>query len=151
MAIAVTGMLAFGGATTAHAQDLVAFNATLNQTRLVSQTCNGSVCDFVFESNGNSNIMGHVTATVHVVQDFSVYPCNPATAEVTLVGATGSITYTYTCGTVCDGAAGPDTIQGVWNVTGGTGEFSGIFGGGSDEGTIAGNGPNVHSRGVVAF
>jgi hypothetical protein len=151
MATAVTGMLAFGGATTAHAQALRAFNATLNQTRLVSQTCNGSVCDLVFESNGSANIMGHVTTTVHVVQDLSGYPCNPATAEATLVGATGSITYTYTCGTVCASAAGPATIQGIWNVTGGTGQFSGIVGGGSDEGTIAGNGPKVHSSGVVAY
>jgi hypothetical protein len=151
MAIAVTGLLAFGGATTAHAQDLRAFNATLNQTRLVSQTCNGSVCDFVFEGNGSANIMGHVTWTIHVVQDTSVYPCNPGIAEATLVGATGSITYAYTCGTVCASPAGPATIHGIWNVTGGTGQFSGIFGGGSDQGTIAGNGPNVHSSGVVSY
>jgi len=151
IAIAVTGMLAFGGATTAHAQSLVAFNAALNQARLVSIVCNGSVCDAVFEGNGSANIMWHVTATVHVVQDMSVYPCNPATAEATLVGATGSITYTYTCGTVCASAAGPATIQGVWNVTGGTGQFSGIVGGGSDQGTIAGNGPNVHSSGAVSY
>jgi hypothetical protein len=151
MAIAVTGMLALGGATTAHAQGLRAFNATLNQARLVSQTCNGSVCDLVFEGDGSANIMGHVTWTIHVVQDLSVYPCNPGIAEATLVGATGSITYTYTCGTVCASPAGPATIQGIWNVTGGTGQFSGIGGGGSDQGTIAGNGPNVHSSGVVAY
>src|SRR5262245_54720110 len=136
MAIAVTGMLAFGGATTAHAQDLVAFNATLNQSRLVSIVCNGSVCDILFEGNGTANIMVHVTVSTHVVQDFSSYPCNTGSAEVTLVGATGSITYTYTCGTVCDSPAGPDTIQGIWNVIGGTGQFSGIVGGGSDQGTI---------------
>jgi hypothetical protein len=151
MAIAVTGMLAFGGATTAHAQRLVAFNATINQARLVSQTCVGSVCDLMFESNGTVNIMGHVTVSIHVVQDYSGYPCNPATAEATFVGATGSITYTYTCGTVCASAAGPATIAGIWTVTGGTGEFSGIVGGGSDQGTIAGNGPNAHSSGVVSY
>jgi len=151
MAIAVTGMLAFGGATTAHAQALRAFNATLNQSRLVSEVCNGSVCDIMFEGNGTVNIMGHVTVSTHVVQDFSGYPCNTGTAEATFVGATGSITYTYTCGTDCASAAGPATIQGIWNVTGGTGQFSGIVGGGSDQGTIAGNGPNVHSSGVVAY
>jgi hypothetical protein len=151
MAIAVTGMLALGGATTAQAQGLRAFNATLNQARLVSIVCNGSVCDIMFEGNGTVNIMGHVTVSTHVVQDFSGYPCNPATAEATLVGATGSITYAYTCGTVCAGPAGPATIQGIWNVTGGTGQFSGIVGGGSDQGTIAGNGPNVHSSGAVSY
>ena len=151
MAIAVTGMLAFVGATTAYAQSLVAFNATLNQSRLVSIVCNGSVCDMMFEGNGSANIMGHVTWTIHVVQDRSVYPCNPTSGEATLVGATGSITRTYACGTVCASPAGPYTIQGIWNVTGGTGEFSGIVGGGSDQGTIAGNGPNVQSSGVVAY
>src|SRR5262245_39193323 len=151
MAIGVTGMLAFGGATTAQAQGLRAFNATLNQARLVSIVCNGSVCDLVFESNATVNIMGHATVSTHVVQDMSVYPCNPATAESTFVGSTGSITYTYTCGTVCASPAGPATIQGVWNVTGGTGQFSGIIGGGSDQGTIAGNGPNVHSSGGAYY
>ena len=151
MAIAVTGMLAFGGATTGRAQTLRAFNATFNQSRLVSQNCVGSVCDLMFEGNGTVNIMGHVTVSIHVVQDLSVYPCNPGIAEATFVGATGSITYTYTCGTVCASAAGPATIQGIWNVTGGTGQFSGIIGGGSDQGTIAGNGPNVHSSGVVSY
>ncbi len=144
-------MLALGGATTAQAQGLRAFNATLNQARLVSIACNGSVCDIMFEGNGTVNIMGHVTVSTHVVQDFSGYPCNPATAEATLVGATGSITYAYTCGTVCASPAGPATIQGIWNVTGGTGQFSGIVGGGSDQGTIAGNGPNVHSSGAVSY
>jgi hypothetical protein len=119
IAITGTGMLAFGGATTAHAQALRAFNATLNQSRLVSEVCNGSVCDIMFEGNGTVNIMGHVTVTTHVVQDFSGYPCNTGTAEATFVGATG--------------------------------QFSGIIGGGSDQGTIAGNGPNVHSSGVVSY
>ena len=151
MAIAVTGMLAFGGATTGHAQTLRAFNATFNQSRLISQNCVGSVCDLMFEGNGTVNIMGHVTVSIHVVQDLSGYPCNTGIAEATFVGATGSITYTYTCGTVCNNPAGPATIQGIWNVTGGTGQFSGIIGGGSDQGTIAGNGPNTHSSGVVSY
>jgi hypothetical protein len=140
--------------TTAHAQSLRAFEATSHQFTQVSIVCNGSVCDVVFEGRGNVNIMGPVTVTDHVVQDFSGYPCNPGTAETTYVGATGSITTSYAAGWVCPSATHsgfPFTIGGIWNVTGGTGEFSGIVGSGADQGTIAGNGPNVHSSGVVAY
>ena len=153
IAIAVTGMLAFSGATTAHAQNVVAFNATVNQLTLVSQVCNGSVCDLVFEGNGTVNIMGPVTVTIHVAQDFSGYPCLPAPNEGTFVGATGSITVADTCGTVCPSTGRLYTIQGAWNVTGGTGEFSGIAGSGSGQGTInpEGHGPHVHLTGVVAY
>jgi len=149
IAIAVTGMLTFGGATTAHAQRLRALEGNLHSSRLVSISCNGGVCEGVFEGSGTVNVMGPVTVTTHVVQDFNITPCNPGTADVTFVGATGTITYSYSCGSVCQ--THPATIAGVWTVTGGTGEFSGIVGGGSDQGTIAGNGPNVHSSGVVVY
>ena len=86
MAIAVTGMLALGGATTAHAQSLRAFEATAHQLTMVSSVCNGDVCEFVFEGRGTVNIMGPATVTVHVVQDFSGYPCDPYTSEATFVG-----------------------------------------------------------------
>jgi len=147
MAIAVTGMLAFGGATTGHAQTLRAFNATVNQITSPSPG--------VFVGNGTVNIMGAVTVTIDIVQDFSGYPCNPGTAETTYVGATGSITTSYAAGWVCPSATRsgfPQTIQGVWNVTGGTGQFSGIIGSGADQGTIAGNGrPTVHLTGIVVY
>ena len=140
--------------TTAHAQSLRAFEATSHQNRLVSIVCNGSVCDIVFEGNGTVNIMGPVTITTHVVQDTSGYPCNPATAELTFVGATGSITTSDAGGWVCPSATRsgyPYTIQGVWSVTGGTGQFSGIIGSGGYQGTIAGDGPNLHSSGIVVY
>jgi len=146
IAIAVTGMLAFVGATIAQAQSLVAFNATTNQLTLTSEG--------VFEGNGTVNIMGPVTVTIHVVQDFSGYPCDPYTSETTFVGASGSITISDAAGWVCPSATRngfPGTIQGVWNITGGTGQFSGIIGSGSDQGTIAGNGPNVHWSGIVVY
>jgi hypothetical protein len=146
MAIAVTGMLAFGGATTGHAQTLRAFNATVNQITSPSPG--------VFVGNGTVNIMGPVTVTIVVAQDFSGEPCDPYTAELTFVGATGTITTSDVAGWVCPSATRsgfPFTIQGVWNVTGGTGEFSGITGNGADEGTIAGNGPHIHLTGVVVY
>ena len=73
---------------------------------------------------GTVNIMGPVTVTIAVVQDFSGYPCDPYTSEATFVGATGSITISDVAGWVCPSATHsgfPFTIQGVWNVTGGTG------------------------------
>ncbi len=139
---------------TAHAQSLVAFEGHLERTTLVSQTCNGGVCTAVFEASGSVNIMGPVSWTITVVQDFNITPCNPAVAEATAVGATGSITTSDTCGIVCPSAThfgGPGTISTVWNVTGGTGQFSGITGSGTFQGTIGGNGPNVRLSGIVVY
>src|SRR6266496_4000563 len=79
---------------TAHAQSIVAIEGHLERTTLVSQTCNGGVCTAVFEATGSVNIMGPVSWTITVVQDFNITPCNPAVAEATAVGATGSITLT---------------------------------------------------------
>ena len=140
--------------TTADAQNLRALEGNLHHTRLVSITCNGGVCDIVFEGSGTVNIMGPVTVTTHVVQDFNITPCNTGVSEATLVGATGSITTADSCGMVCPSATHsgfPNTINTVWNVTGGTGEFSGITGSGTDQGTIAGNGPNVRLSGIVVY
>ena len=152
MAIAVSGMLALGGTTTAHAQTLVKFEATTHQLTAVSGVCNGDVCDFVFEGRGTVNIMGPVTVTIDVVQDLSGYPCDPYTSQGTFVGATGSITISDTAGWVCPSVGGPGTIQGISTVIGGTGQFSGIVGSGADEGHFDGQGrPNVHLTGVVVY
>src|SRR5262249_20042772 len=88
----IPGFAALLVATTANAQNLVALQGDLHQTTLVSQTCNGGVCDSVFEGSGTVNIMGPMTWTVHATQDFNGYPCNPTVVESTFVGATGSIT-----------------------------------------------------------
>jgi hypothetical protein len=153
--ILTAGFGALLATTTAHAQSLVAFEANALQLTAVSSVCNGDVCEVVFEGTGTVNIMGPVTVTIDVVQDFSGYPCDPYTSEATFVGATGSITISDVAGWVCPSATRfgfPQTIQGVSTVTGGTGEFSGIIGSGADQGTIAGNGrPNVHLTGIVVY
>jgi hypothetical protein len=142
-------------ATTANAQNLVALQGDLHQSVLVSQTCNGGVCNSVFQGSGTVNIMGPMTWTVNVTQDFNGYPCNTAViTEGTFVGATGSITIATPCGTVCPSAThsgAPSTLEGLWNVTGGTGAFSGIIGSGTIQGTNTGNGPNVHLSGIVVY
>jgi len=141
---------------TAHSSSLVGFDAQLNHSRLVSETCNGGVCNLVFQGTGSSNIMGAVTWTAQGVQDFNTSPCFVANVTITLVGSAGSITVSPSCGIVCpsptnDGA--PYTIDGVWNVTGGSGSFSGITGSGSTQGTINPNfdRPVVHLSGVVVY
>jgi hypothetical protein len=153
--ILAAGFAALLAATTANAQNLVAFEGNLQQSRLVSQSCNGGVCDYMFEGSGTVNIMGAITWTNHVIQDFNGYPCFPAViTEAVLVGATGSITLSDSCGTVCPSgthSGAPYTIESVWNVTGGTGAFSGIIGSGTNQGTIGGNGPNVHLSGTVVY
>jgi hypothetical protein len=139
--------------TTAHAQSVRALEGHINQSRLVSQTCNGGVCTVVFEASGSVNIMGPVSWTITVVQDFNITPCNPGVSVATAVGANGSITTSDICGLVCPSATHsgfPFTISTVWNVTG-TGQFSGITGSGTGQGTIAGNGPNVHLSGIVVY
>jgi hypothetical protein len=125
----------------------------LNSGAKLSETCNGGICTFVFQGTGTSNIMGRISWTATIVQDFNVTPCNTARAEITLVGATGSIIVSDACGIVCPGVGvgSPNTIQSVWNVTGGTGEFTGIAGSGTTQGTIDGPGPVVRLNGFLSF
>ena len=74
--------------------------------------------------------------------------------QITFSGATGSITLADT-GTVCGNTASPwlypATIASTWEITGGTGQFSGITGSGTSQGTIGGNGPVVHFTGTVSY
>ena len=153
-ATVATAMLALAGAAPSLADESVSFRAQGNQISLVSQSCEAGVCDLVFQGAGAANIMGPFTITVHAVQDFTVAPCNPFRAEYTLVGATGSIAIADV-GTICPNSASPTgfpfTISGTWEITGGTGEFSGITGNGTSQGKIGGNGPVVHLSGALSF
>jgi hypothetical protein len=151
--ILIPGFAALLAATTANAQNLVGLEGNLQQSRLVSQSCHDGVCDLVFEGSGTVNIMGPITYTAQGSEDFNGYPCSTTVAEFTLVGATGSITISDT-GVVCPSPTGhsvPYTIQTLWDVTSGTGQFSGIVGSGATEGIIGGQGPNVHLSGVVVY
>ena len=150
------GLAAVLAPLTAYSSCLVGFDAQLNQSRLVSETCNGGVCNLVFQGSGSSNLMGAVTWTAQGVQDFNTSPCFMAAVTITLVGSAGSITVSDSCGIVCPSPTNngqPYTIDSVWNVTGGTGSFSGITGSGTDQGTISPHGdrPVVHLSGVVSY
>lgn len=144
-----TGQLLANGAAA-----VVAFEAELTRSTLESIQCTQGVCDLRLTSSGATNIMGLVTVTNHVVQDFTTTPCSVALAELTLVGATGSITLADVAGTVCPNPSPDPTdgfISGHWEVTDGTGEFDGISGSGTTTGPIGGNGPAVHLSGSVSY
>jgi hypothetical protein len=140
---------------TVHAQGdaVLDWNAVLLQSERVSESCNEGVCAFVFQGNGSANIMGPITWTANVVQDFNVTPCNTWLAEITLVGATGSITVSDSCGIACPSntpSGFPLTISSVWNVTGGTGQFNGITGSGTNQGTKGpSDGPRAKLTGIL--
>jgi hypothetical protein len=71
----------------------------------------------------------------------------------TLVGATGSVTISGS-GVVCDGlgpSGFPQFFTGTAEITGGTGEFSGISGAVSAQGLIAQRGPVVHMSGTGSY
>jgi hypothetical protein len=144
-----TGALALA----APASATVAFRAQVNQLSLISSSCDAGVCDFVFDGSGGADLIGPITFTIAVVQDFNIYPCNPYDGEITFTGATGSITLADQ-GTVCANTASPHgfpgSISGAWKITSGTGKFGGITGSGTSRGTIAGNGPVVHFAGTAS-
>lgn len=133
---------------------LVEFEAQFYDGSLTSVVCNQGVCDLEFAGSGVANIMGQVTFTNHVVEDFTSGPCNDAPAEIVITGATGSISLADVTGSVCPNPSGMPTmgfISAHWEVTGGTGEFEGIEGSGISRGPIGGNGPAVHLSGTVSY
>ena len=141
------------GVSAAAAREQVSLQAQFGHAELVSASCVGPVCEFVFEGSGTVNIMGRVTAVATITQDFGVRPCNPTTGQITFTGETGTISLGES-GSVCQGTNPnglPAFIYGEWEVTGGTGEFSGMTGSGTNFGPITpGQGPVVHYRGTVS-
>lgn len=131
----------------------VVFQAQANHATLDAISCSLGVCELDISGTGTANIMGRFTWTSHIVEDFTATPCSTSPAVATLTGETGSITISDTDGMVCPipGDQGFGFISAHWEVTGGTGEFSGISGSGSSYGPTAGAGPVVHFQGVVAY
>lgn len=149
-------VVAPGGTAPALAQETVVFQAQSNQPIFVSAECPEGVegvC-FNFEASGAANIMGPVSWTINVVQESLPPPCTNVTSEITLVGATGTITLS-TSEVVCPGPTPfgfPFLSSGDWEITGGTGEFSGITGSGTGRAVILPNGKNtVHFSGSVSY
>jgi len=156
IAIAAVAMILFVliGTASAFAEETVAFEATFNQSELISiDDCSNGVCSVVFQGRGAANIMGSMTWTFDFVQDFNITPCSPATGVITLKGESGTITLSDTA-FVCLGPSPstfPNVISSSWAITGGTGEFEGITGSGTSQGVIGGNGPVVHYSGTVSY
>jgi hypothetical protein len=140
------------GTAPAFAQETIALKGKVYQSKLISSSCTGGVCDELFEGSGAVNIMGSTSWRFHVVQDFNTTPCSEFSGVMTTKGATGTITWSD-AGYVCPGSnpRNPYTISGNWEIIGGTGEFEGITGSGSDQGVIGGSGPMVHYTGTVSY
>ena len=98
--------------------------------------------------------MGPVTVSVEFTWDFTTTPCSTLDPiDFTLVGATGSIT-TSRSGVICPAVSPsgfPQFFSAVGEITGGTGEFSGISGSPASQGTVGPNGPVVHMSGTVSY
>ena len=118
--------------------------ATAHQLTAVSSVCNGDVREVVFVGRGTVNVVGPSNGDYCCWRRTSAaIPATPTRQRPLSSGPVGP----SQSPTRPDGSAqarhamvSPDTIQGVWNVTGGTGQFSGIIGSGADQGTIAGQG-----------
>lgn len=154
--IAFLLVVAPGGTAPVLAQETVVFQAQSNQPIFVSMECPEGVegvC-FNFEASGAANIMGPVSWTINVVQESLPPPCVDETTEITLVGATGTITF-FSSGTFCPGPTRfgfPFLGSSDWQITGGTGEFSGITGSGTGRALVLPNGKNtVHFSGTVSY
>jgi len=150
---AITVLFLLSGSAVIQAEEPVNFEAQLGRTTLTSQTCNEGVCNAVFEGPGTSNVVGPMSWTAYITEDFNISPCNPTSNVIILEGTTGSITVADS-GVVCQSYTPvgiPAFISSDWVVVAGTGEFSGITGTGISRGATSGNGPEVHLSGMVTY
>jgi hypothetical protein len=149
-------LLALSGATPSLAAENVAFQAELHHFTAPAGPCENGVCKYLSHGYGFSNLMGPlVRVTVYFVWDFNTTPCSTLDPLVfRLVGETGSITISGS-GSICPGAnpelSFPQFFSGAGEITGGTGEFSGITGSVTSQGTLGPNGPIVHLTGDVSY
>jgi hypothetical protein len=131
----------------------VAFQAQLERGAPVSVACQAGVCEIETRGSGAVNIMGPITYSAHIVQDFTTTPCNVVAAQVTLTGEPGSITLADVTGEVCPNPHAPDFgfISSEWEIVDGTGAFESVTGSGISRGPIGGQGPVVHLSGTVSY
>jgi hypothetical protein len=154
MATAVVAVLfTLGWATPALAQTRN-FEAEMQQFSAPAGPCVDLVCDFESHGFGFTNLMGPVTIGAEFMWDFTTTPCSTLDPLVfTVVGATGSVTISGS-GVICDGlgpSGFPQFFSGTGQVSGGTGDFTGISGAVSWRGVLAQRGPVVHVSGTVSY
>jgi len=101
------------------------------------------------EGSGTSALLGPITITATVTQTTGS-PCDQFHGVFDLVTTGGSIQVSSQ-GTVC---STPGKITGNWSVTGGTGDFAGATGSGTEDGkpSFVGNDPVVdHWEGTLSY
>jgi hypothetical protein len=153
---AAAALLALGGAAPGLAAENVPFEAELHHFSAPAGSCQNGVCTYVSYGYSFSNLMGPlVRVTVHFVWNFNTTPCSTLDPlEFTLIGETGSITISGS-GSICPGLNPglgiPQFFTGAGEITGGTGEFSGITGSVTSQGVLSSDGPVVHMSGTVSY
>lgn len=122
------------------------FNAAIRY-ELVSMSCTGPVCTFVFSGSGGSTL-GPVTDTITVVQNFASTPCPTFTSTHTFSFAAGTLT-SVASGTVCATPGDVPIINATGPITGGTGALATTSGTLTSEGVIGPKGPVVRFHGTL--
>lgn len=106
--------------------------------RLTSNELVGGQRFITLAGSGNSPDLGRVEATSSVVVNPVQGGCNPRTSDDVWSTASGTLEV-HSEGEVCKGR-----VSGIWEVTGGSGDFAGASGGGVM--TIVGSGRNLVAR-----
>ena len=133
----------------------VPFQGTFHHFTPPEEPCEAGGCTVSY-GYGTVNIMGSpfVSITAYAVWDLTTSPCPTLELlEFILVGETGTITISGS-GSNCPGNSPqlfPVFFTGVGEITGGTGEFSGITGTINSQGLIGPIGPIIHMSGDVSY
>lgn len=123
------------------------FKMTQVELHFISLEIVGDQLTIEAEGFGHSRLLGAVTTKTVVTQDLGP-GCQPASGEITFFAEGGTIDLEFES-IVCH-----TTIDGPWTVTGGTGEFAGITGGGTHTGSPSHSGHDpavLHWEGTLDF
>jgi hypothetical protein len=142
-AAAAVALLATAPASSAYAEDHQ-FTVVYQITDIVDDPNDSTMRDVYFQGKGYSSLLGAFTVTAVGVTPQNQVGCDPIDATVTITAEGGTIEIremdVFNC---------PTTLAGTWEVAGGTGQFSGVTGGGTTRGT--GNAHGINARLVVVY
>ncbi len=126
------------------------FKATFHETTL-SSTCNAdeTLCTFLGEGSGHSNLLGNITEQLVGIVDLSGIDtgCVTASDDRTFAVAGGTL-HVVNEVDLCF-SSGATHVSGTWQVVGGTGIFADASGGGTVTGTLNFGQATVIFRGTL--
>ncbi len=134
---ALSSAALFVFAPTAPAATAGNFKATFHETTL-SSTCNAdeTLCTFLGEGSGHSNLLGRITESLVGIVDLSEVEtgCVTASDDRTFVVEGGTL-HVINQVDLCF-SSGATHVSGTWEVVGGTGILADAMGGGTVTGTL---------------